>query len=96
MAQRIIYLLVQVGVIWLMAILTRGSWMLMIQNLRDRWVATHFPTFLVYASGFITGIGIGIIALTNIVRLMVMKMPVADLLKIRDTSEADQMQESIQ
>jgi hypothetical protein len=25
-----------------------------------------------------------------------MKMPVADLLKIRDNSEADQMQESIQ
>jgi TRAP-type C4-dicarboxylate transport system permease small subunit len=95
-AQRIIYFLVQVGVVWLMAILTRGSWMLMIQNLRDRWVATHFPTFLVYASGFITGIAIGIIAVANIVRLVVMKMTVADLLKIRDSGDTDQMQESIQ
>lgn len=95
-AQKIIYFLVQVGIIWLMFILTRGSWLLMLQNLRDRWVATHFPTYLVYASGFITGIAIGIIALANMFRLVVMKMPVADLLKIRDNSEADQMQESIQ
>ncbi|MDR2633796.1 MAG: TRAP transporter small permease [Treponema sp.] len=95
-AQRLIYFLVQAGVIWLMVILTRGSWMLMVQNLRDRWVATHFPTFLVYASGLITGIAIGIIALTNIVRLIVMKIPVAELLKIRDSADVDQMQESIQ
>ncbi|MDR1253318.1 MAG: TRAP transporter small permease [Treponema sp.] len=95
-AQRIIYFLVQAGVIWLMFILAQGSWMLMLQNLRDRWVATHFPTYLVYAAGFITGIAIGIIALTNMFRLIVLKMPVAELLKIRDESDADQMQESIQ
>jgi TRAP-type C4-dicarboxylate transport system permease small subunit len=94
-AQRIIYFLVQASVIWLMFILARGSWLLMLQNLKDRWVATHFPTYLVYASGLITGIAIGIIALANMFRLVVMKMPVADLLKIRD-SDADQMQESIQ
>jgi TRAP-type C4-dicarboxylate transport system permease small subunit len=96
-AQRIVYCLVQVSVIWLMFILARGSWLLMLQNLRDRWVATHFPTYLVYASGLITGVAIGIIALANIFRLVVMNMTVADLLKIRDSdSDADQMQESIQ
>jgi TRAP-type C4-dicarboxylate transport system permease small subunit len=94
-AQRIIYSLVQVSILWLMFILARGSWLLMLQNLKDRWVATHFPTYLVYASGLITGIAIGIIALANIFRLVVMKMSVADLLKIRD-SDADQMQENIQ
>jgi TRAP-type C4-dicarboxylate transport system permease small subunit len=95
-AQRIIYFLVQVGLIWLMSILARGSWMLMIQNLRDRWVATHFPIFMVYAAGLITGIAIGILALANLFRLVVMKMPVVELLKIRDDSEVDQMQDSIQ
>jgi TRAP-type C4-dicarboxylate transport system permease small subunit len=95
-AQRIIYFMVQVGIVWLMFILSRGSWMLMLQNLRDRWVATHFPTYMVYASGLITGIAIGIIALTNMFRLAILKMSVADLLKIRDSSEADQMQENIQ
>ena len=95
-AQKIIYFLVQAGIIWLMFLLGRGSWMLMVQNFRDRWVATHFPTYLVYASGFITGIAIGIIALVNLFHLIVMKMPVADLLKIRDDTGTDQMQESIQ
>jgi TRAP-type C4-dicarboxylate transport system permease small subunit len=95
-AQRIIYFLVQIGVIWLMIILTRGSWGLVIQNLNDNWVATKFPTFLVYASGLVTGIAIGIIALANLFRLVVLKMPVTDLLKIRDDPESDQMQESIQ
>lgn len=95
-AQRIIYFLVQAGVIWLMVILTQGSWGLVLQNLHDNWVATKFPTFLVYASGIITGIAIGTIALVNIFRLIVMKMPVAALLAIRDDTEADQMQDSIQ
>ncbi|MDR2445252.1 MAG: TRAP transporter small permease [Spirochaetaceae bacterium] len=95
-AQRIIYLLVQFGIIWLMFILARGSWLLMMQNFRDRWVATQFPTFMVYFAGLITGIAISIIALANIFRLIVMKMSVSDLLKIRDDSEVDQVQESIQ
>jgi TRAP-type C4-dicarboxylate transport system permease small subunit len=95
-AQRLIYFLVQAAVIWLMVILIQGSWGLMIQNLRDNWVATKFPTYLVYAAGFVTGIAIGIIALANMFRLIILKMPVADLLKIREEPDADQMQESIQ
>jgi TRAP-type C4-dicarboxylate transport system permease small subunit len=95
-AQRIIYFLVQTGIIWLMVILIRGSWGLVIQNLRDNWVATKFPTYLVYAAGIVTGVAIGIIALANLFRLVVLKMPVADLLKIRDDAEAGEMQESIQ
>jgi TRAP-type C4-dicarboxylate transport system permease small subunit len=94
--QRIIYFLVQAAVIWLMVILIQGSWGLMIQNLRDNWVATKFPTYLVYAAGFVTGIAIGIIALANMFRLIILKMPVADLLKIREEPDTDQMQESIQ
>jgi TRAP-type C4-dicarboxylate transport system permease small subunit len=95
-AQRIIYFLVQAAVIWLMVILIRGSWGLVIQNLRDNWVATKFPTYLVYTAGLVTGIAISIIALANMFRLVVMKMTVADLLKIREEAGADQMQESIQ
>jgi TRAP-type C4-dicarboxylate transport system permease small subunit len=86
-AQKIIYALVQVVIIWLMVILTRGSWGLVVQNLHDRWVATHFPTFLVYASGLVTGIAIGIIALANLYRLLILKISVPDLIAIRDDSE---------
>jgi TRAP-type C4-dicarboxylate transport system permease small subunit len=85
--QKIIYALVQICILWLMAILTAGSWGLVVQNLRDRWVATHFPTFLVYASGVITGVAIIIIALANLFRMVVLKIPVPELIKIPD--EAD-------
>jgi TRAP-type C4-dicarboxylate transport system permease small subunit len=95
-AQKIIYFMVQAAIIWLMVILIQGSWGLVIQNLRDNWVATKFPTHLVYASGLITGIAISIIALANMFRLIVLKMPVADLLKIREDADSEQARESIQ
>jgi TRAP-type C4-dicarboxylate transport system permease small subunit len=89
-AQKLLYALVQAGIIWLMAILIQGSWGLVVQNLRDRWVATHFPAFLVYAVGIVTGTAIAIIAVANLFRLFVIKIPVPELIKIRDDSELDQ------
>jgi TRAP-type C4-dicarboxylate transport system permease small subunit len=90
-AQKTIYALVQLCIIWLMVILTQGSWGLVIQNLHDNWVATKFPTFLVYASGLITGIAIAIIALANLFQSIVLKMPVSELIKIRDEWEEPQL-----
>ncbi len=90
--QKIIYFLVQVGIIWVMAVLTMGSWQLVVQNLNDRWVATQFPIYLVYAVGIITGVSITLIALANIHRLVVTKMSVSELLAIRDESGSDNMQ----
>lgn len=94
--QRIIYFLVQVGVIWVMVVLTQGSWQLVVQNLDDRWVATQFPIFLVYAVGLVTGISIIIIALANMYRLIVAKMSVSELLSIRDDSGSEQVQDNLQ
>jgi TRAP-type C4-dicarboxylate transport system permease small subunit len=85
--QKIIYTLVQICIIWLMGILTAGSWGLTVQNLHDKWVATQFPTFLVYSAGLITGIAIMIIALANLFRLFILKIPVAELIKIRDDTD---------
>ena len=90
-AQKVIYFLVQVAVIWVMVILTQGSWQLVIQNLADRWVATQIPVFLVYGVGLITGIAIIILALANIYRLAVLKISVNALLSIRDQSSSPQM-----
>jgi TRAP-type C4-dicarboxylate transport system permease small subunit len=87
LAQKTLYALVQVGIIWVMGILISGSWQLVIQNLGDRWVATQFPIYLVYAAGLITGISITIIALANLYRLAVLGLSVGELLKIRDESE---------
>jgi TRAP-type C4-dicarboxylate transport system permease small subunit len=82
--QKVIYAVIQFSIIWLMAILTQGSWGLTIQNLNDRWVATKYPTFLVYAIGILTGVSIIIIALANLFRLLVLKVSVSDLIKITD------------
>ena len=81
-AQKTIYFLVQASIVWVMVILTQGSWQLVIQNLNDRWVATQFPIFLVYGVGVITGISITIIALANMYRLFVLGIPVSELLKV--------------
>jgi TRAP-type C4-dicarboxylate transport system permease small subunit len=93
LAQKAIYFLVQAAIIWVMAILTQGSWQLVIQNLDDRWVATQFPIFLVYGVGVVTGVSISIIALANIYRLFVLGMPVGELLTVGgDDAASEQMQ----
>ncbi|MDR2450389.1 MAG: TRAP transporter small permease [Candidatus Accumulibacter sp.] len=92
-AQKAIYFLVQASILWVMLILTQGSWQLVIQNLNDRWVATQFPIFLVYGVGVITGISISIIALANLYRLFVLRMPVSELLAVGgDDAASEQMQ----
>ena len=90
-AQKVVYFLVQVAIIWVMVILTMGSWQLVIQNLADRWVATQIPVFLVYGVGLITGVAIVILSLANIYRLAVLNIPVSALLSIRDESSSPQM-----
>ena len=90
--QKAIYFLVQVGIIWMMVVLTRGSWQLVMQNLGDRWVATQFPIYLVYAVGLVTGVSIIVIALANLYRLVVLKRPVSELLSVRHEPEQDAMQ----
>ncbi|MDR3048869.1 MAG: TRAP transporter small permease [Elusimicrobiota bacterium] len=86
--QIIVYAVIQIIIIALMADLTIGSWGLVIQNLNDNWVATKFPTYLVYAAGLITGIAISIIALANLFKLFILKISVPDLIKIRDDGDA--------
>jgi len=82
LAQKIVYVLIQVCIIWLMAKLSFGSWGLMIQNLHDKWVATHFPIFGVYFAGFLLGISIIVISAINIFRLIAFKHEVADLIAV--------------
>ncbi|MGI5069772.1 TRAP transporter small permease [Treponema pectinovorum] len=78
--QKVVYLLIQLIIIYLMYLMTFGSFGLMIQNLHDKWVATQFPIWGVYLSGLILGVSIIIISLINIVRLFFLKISVADLI----------------
>lgn len=77
----IVYTMIQVCIIWLMITLTRGSWALVQQNWNDNWVATKFPTWLIWASGLVTGISIAVISASNLFRLFVKKEAVLDLIK---------------
>lgn len=89
LAQKAVFLLVQAGILWVMVVLTRGSWQLVIQNLDDRWVATQFPIYLIYGAGLVTGIAIILLSLANIYRLVVLKLSVRELISIRQDSDSE-------
>lgn len=83
-AQKLLYTLIQVLIIWLMTALTAGSYGLMLQNYHNKWVATGLPVWLVYLAGFIMGISISLLAAGNIFKLWIMKHTVKDLLTPQD------------
>ena len=87
--QKIVYTLIQVCIIWLMSILTVGSWGLMMQNLHDKWVATHLPMTVVYLGRFLMGLAIIGISITNIIHLFVSKKSVAELIAVPKEAEDD-------
>lgn len=81
-AQKVLYVLVQAVIIWVMVLLAHGSWELAAQIGEDRWVATQFPRALVYGIGIITGAAIALVSLGNIFRLLILKTSVEELLSI--------------
>lgn len=83
-AQKILYALIQLCIIWLMGILTTGAWGLSYQNRSDRWVATHIPIVMIHGVGVVTGGAIIIISLVNLFRLIVLKEPVKNLVASPD------------
>lgn len=89
--QKVLYVVIQLIVIWVMLLLVKGSWDLAVQNLGDRWVATQYPRALVSGVGVVTGLAITLIAAANIYRLIVMKLAVSDLLAIQDEDLDDEL-----
>lgn len=88
-AQKALYLLVQLIIIWVMLLLVQGSWDLAVQSSADQWVATQYPRSLVYGIGIITGAAIALVAVANIFRLFVMKLSVKELLRIPQENNDD-------
>ena len=86
--QRILYVVIQLIVIWMMVWLAVGSWQLALQSINDRWVATQYPRALVNGIGVVTGVSIILIALGNLFRLFFMKVPVDELVQIVDRDPA--------
>jgi len=83
-ARIVLYALTQVIIAWLMLILTRGAWGLVLQNRNNVWITTGFPSYVVHFFGCLLGVSVAAIAVFNLVRLFVFKTPVSELIKIRD------------
>ena len=91
--QNIIYALTQVCIIWLMFILTRGAWALVVLNLRNVWIVTRVPSYIVHFFGCLLGASVILIAVMNLVRLFVLKIPVNELIRMRGTSDPEKSDE---
>jgi TRAP-type C4-dicarboxylate transport system permease small subunit len=85
--KKVVYFVIQGIIIWMAAVLAKGSWDLAVMQLHDRWVATHYPRFLVSGIGVVTGVAIILIALANLFRLIVKRESVAELLTIRESAD---------
>ncbi|NLH71177.1 MAG: TRAP transporter small permease [Brooklawnia sp.] len=88
-AQRVLYLAIQGIVIWMMAILTIGSFTLAKQGLRDKWVATGYPVFLIAGIGVVTGASIILLALANVIKVFTAKTPILELMAPKDDPDAE-------
>jgi TRAP-type C4-dicarboxylate transport system permease small subunit len=81
--QIILYALTQICIIFVMALLTRGAWGMVLQNLHNVWIVTGFPSYIVHFFGCLLGVSVILISGFNLVRLVVFKIPVTELIKIR-------------
>jgi TRAP-type C4-dicarboxylate transport system permease small subunit len=88
-AQKILYALLQGCIVWLMLILTQGSWRLARQNLTNKWMITGFPIAVIYFTGAVLGVSIAAIAAANIIRMFVFKKPVSELLEGHDSTDKE-------
>jgi len=79
-----IYASTQVGIIWIMYRLTQGAWRVVLMTRYNVWIATGFPSHFVHFFGCILGVSIMLISVLNLVRLFVFKMPVEELIKMRN------------
>lgn len=78
--KKYLYAALQIIIIVLMILLTKGSYMLVIQTMNDSWAATHLPQGVIWASGLIAGTAIAVIAAVNLYRLFILKIPVEELI----------------
>jgi TRAP-type C4-dicarboxylate transport system permease small subunit len=87
LAQKILYIVIQLLIIFLTGWLAKGAWDIAIKNVNDFWVATHFPVFALHFAGVILGVAYMLICVANLVRLLVYKESVEKL--FADSSAID-------
>jgi len=78
------YTLTQIGIMWVMYVLTTGAWRVVLMTRHNVLVATGFPMHFIHFFGCILGASVILITVLNLVRLFVFKMPVEELIKMRN------------
>lgn len=78
-AQKLLYVVIQLIVIFLMGFLAIGAWNIAKSNINDFWVATHFPVFMIHFAGVLLGGSFILISIINLIRLFVFREPVLKL-----------------
>lgn len=77
--QKVLYLIIQGVIIWMMGTLATGAFQNAWKNRNDFWVATRFPVFMVHFAGVLLGVSVIIISLVNLYHMFVLKESVLDL-----------------
>lgn len=80
MGQKILYVILQALIIWMMGTLAVGAYRNAWTNRNDFWVATRFPVFMIHFAGVVMGVSFIIISLVNLSRLFFKNEPVMELL----------------
>lgn len=78
-AQKILYVIIQLIIMFLMGFLAIGAWNIASRNINDFWVATHFPVFLIHFVGVLLGVAFIAISIANLFRMFVYKESVIKL-----------------
>lgn len=77
--QKILYVIIQLIIMFLMGYTATGAWRIATRNINDFWVATHFPVFLIHFAGVLLGVAFIVISIANLFRLFVYKESVVKL-----------------
>ncbi|HWQ78639.1 MAG TPA: TRAP transporter small permease [Anaerovoracaceae bacterium] len=77
--QKVLYVMIQGTIIWLMGVLATGAFQNAWHNRNDFWVVTHFPVFFVHFAGALLGSAVIIISLVNLFRMLILRVSVLEL-----------------
>ncbi len=88
--QKVLYVVIQGFIIWMMGVLATGAFQNAWKNRNDFWVATHFPVFMIHFAGVLLGVSVIIISLVNLYRMIALKEPVLKLFGDHGEEDATQ------
>ncbi|RBW70679.1 TRAP transporter small permease [Bacillus taeanensis] len=86
-AKRVVFVISNVLVLYLLWLILNGSWHLTLSSIGSTAPATGLSLSIIYASGVITGIGMGVIVLFNLYRVIFQKGSLEDSVKASESEK---------